>query len=185
MLQRTLALPEVTLREPALNRYVQASAQRLFPVEPASLTLDYRASSASTQLCITAARREVIAQWLEPLEQAGLQPDVFELNSLALAQVAIRLPLRPQQLLIHSLSDHWLWYLAGEMSASGACTETLSLAHLRETFPQMESALSTTPMAGFTSVHPFSLLHYLQLPLPDHEGDFTLALGLALRPEDT
>ncbi|ADU70984.1 type IV pilus biogenesis protein PilM [Pantoea sp. At-9b] len=184
VLQRTLALPDVTLREPALNRYVQASSQRLFPVEPASLALDYRASSASTQLCITAARREVIAQWLEPLQQAGLQPDVFELSSLALAQVAWRLPLRPQQLLIHPLSDHWLWYLAGETPTSGACCEPLSLAQVQATFPGMVSALSTTPMTGFTAVRPFSLLHYLQLPLPDHEGDFALALGLALRPED-
>ena len=184
-LQRSLPQPEVTLSETALNRYVQASAQRLFPVEPASLALDYRASSASTQLCITAARREAITQWLEPLQQVGLRPDVFELNSLALAQVAWRLPLRHQQLLIHPLSDHWLWYLAGATAASGASTAPLSLAHLQETFPEMASALSTTPMTGFTSVHPFSLLHYLQLPLPDNEGDYTLALGLALRPEDT
>lgn len=184
VLQRALPLPDTTLREPALNRYVQASAQRLFPVEPASLALDYRASSLS-HLCITAARREVIAQWLTPLQQAGLQPDVFELSSLALAQVAQRLRLNPQQLLIHPLSDHWLWYLAGSEVVSGSGTGPLSLTHLQETFPQAEAMLCTAPADGFTAIKPFSLLRYLQLPQPENEGVFALALGLALRPEDT
>lgn len=183
VLQRSLPLPETTLREPALNRYVQASAQRLFPVEPASLALDYRVSSLS-QLCITAARREVIAQWLTPLQQAGLKPDVFELSSLALAQVALHLRLSHQQLLIHPLSDHWLWYLAGSEIVSGSSTGPLTPAHLQQTFPEAETLLCTSPIDGFTALHPFSLLRYLQLPQPENDGVFALALGLALRPED-
>lgn len=188
VLQRTLPLPDITLREPALSRYVAASAQRLFPVEPASLSIDYRAPGKSAQLQVTAARREVIAQWLTPLKQAGLRPDVFELSSLALAQIAMRIPLRHNQLLVHPLSDHWLWTLAGETTTSGAGSEPLNLAQLRDTFPQMESVFCTsaTALAGEKVQHcrPFSLLHYLQPPLPAQEGEFAIALGLALRPED-
>ncbi len=189
VLQRTLPLPETSLREPALSRYVAASAQRLFPVEPASLSLDYRLPGKASQLCVTAARREVIAQWLAPLQQAGLRPDVFELSSLALTQIAMRMPLRHNQLLIHPLSDHWLWTLAGESTSSGAATEPLTFALLHETFPQMETVFCTStavlPEEQVQRCQPLTLLHYLQPPLPAQEGDFTVALGLALRPEDS
>ncbi|WP_343551583.1 pilus assembly protein PilM [Pantoea sp.] len=188
VLQRSLPLPDITLREPALSRYVAASAQRLFPVEPASLSIDFRAADNSSQLQVTAARREVIAQWLAPLKQAGLRPDVFELSSLALTQIAMRIPLRHNQLLIHPLSDHWLWTLAGETTTSGAGSEPLNLTQLRDTFPQMESVFCTsaTALTGerVQCCRPFSLLHYLQPPLPVQEGEFAIALGLALRPED-
>ena len=188
VLQRTLPLPETSLGEPALSRYVAASAQRLFPVEPASLSLDYRAPGDAAQLCVTAARREVIAQWLAPFKQAGLRPDVFELSSLALTQIAMRIPLRDRQLLIHPLSDHWLWVLAGEHITSGAAVEPLTLAQLRETFPQAQDVFCTSilalPDAAVQRCKPFALLHYVQPPLPVNEGAFALALGLALRPED-
>ncbi len=188
VLQRHLPLPETSLCEPALSRYVTASAQRLFPIDPASLALDYRSPGEAAQLCITAARREVIAQWLAPFKQAGLRPDVFELSSLALTQVAMRLPLRHRQLLIHPLSDHWLWTLAGEEAMSGAATEVLTLPQLRATFPQAEEVFCTSPLALPESevrrCKPFALLHYIQPPLPVNEGAFAIALGLALRPED-
>lgn len=188
VLQRTLPLPETSLSEPAMSRYVASSAQRLFPVEPASLSIDYRAAGKASQICITAARREVIAQWLSPLKQSGLRPDVFELSSLALTQIAMRMPLQRDQLLIHPLHDHWLWTLAGEQTTSGAGSEPLTLAQLRDTFPQAAAVFCTSSHIlsepGVTCCKPLSLLQYRQPPLPAHEGDFSIALGLALRPED-
>ncbi len=188
VLQRTLPLPETSLSEPAMSRYVASSAQRLFPVEPASLSIDYRAAGKASQICITAARREVIAQWLSPLKQSGLRPDVFELSSLALTQIAMRMPLQRDQLLIHPLRDHWLWTLAGEQTTSGAGSEPLTLAQLRDTFPQAAAVFCTSSQIlsepGVTCCNPLSLLQYRQPPLPAHEGHFSIALGLALRPED-
>ncbi len=188
VLQRTLPLPETSLREPALSRYVAASAPRLFPVEASTLSLDYRLAGAANQLQVTAARREVITQWLSPLLQAGLRPDVFELSSLALMQVAMRLPLQPQQLLVHPLGEHWLWTIAGEDATSGASSDALTLAHLYETFPQIKTVFCTSPHllpeAEVQRVKPLALLRYRQAPLPAQEGDFAIALGLALRPED-
>ena len=188
VLQRNLPLPETSLGEPALSRYVAASAQRLFPVEPASLSLDYRSPGGAAQLCVTAARREVISQWLAPFKQAGLRPGVFELSNLALTQIAMRIPLRDRQLLIHPLCDHWLWTLAGENTTSGASVEALTLAQLRESFPQAESVFCTSPHTlpepEVERCKPFALLHYLQPPLPVNDGAFAIALGLALRPED-
>lgn len=188
VLQRMLPVPQTALSESALNRYVTTSAQRLFPVEPASLSIDYRATGNGTQLCVTAARREVITQWRAPLEQAGLRPDVFELSSLALTQLALCMPPRRGLLLIHPLSDHWLWTLTDDQVASGAATTPLTLAQLRETFPQASAIFSTSAQLlsepGVMCCKPFSLLHYRQPPLPAHEGEFALALGLALRSED-
>ena len=188
VLQRTLPLPASSLSEPAMRRYVASSAQRLFPVEPASLSIDYRAAGDASQLCITAARREVIAQWLAPLQASGLRPDVFELSSLALTQIAMRMPRQQNRLLIHPLCDHWLWALTGEQTTSGAGTDPLTLAQLRETFPQASSIFCTAPQRlsdpGVMRCLPLSLLQYRQPPLPADEGEFSIALGLALRPED-
>ena len=188
VLQRTLPLPKSSLSEPALCHYVASAAPRLFPVEPASLSFDYRAAGDASQLCITAARREVIAQWLTPLQASGLRPDVFELSSLALTQIAVRMPRQRDSLLIHPLCDHWLWTLAGQQTTSGAGTEPLTLAQLRETFPQASAIFCTAPHrlaeAGVLRCQPLSLLQYRQPPLPAHEGEFAIALGLALRPED-
>lgn len=188
VLQRTLPMPQASLREPALSRYVAASAQRLFPVEPAALSLDYRPATDASQLYVTAARREAIAQWLEPLQQSGLRPDVFELSSLSLAQVAMRLPSHLNPVLIHPLNDHWLWVQAGDAMASGAAAEPLTLALLQARFPQAGAYYCTSaealPQPEVTLCQPFSLLHYLLPPQPEHDGDFAIALGLALRPED-
>ena len=188
VLQRTLPLPKSSLSEPALCHYVASAAPRLFPVEPASLSFDYRAAGDASQLCITAARREVIAQWLTPLQASGLRPDVFELSSLALTQIAVRMPRQRDSLLIHPLCDHWLWTLAGQQTTSGAGTEPLTLAQLRETFPQASAIFCTAPHrlaeAGVLRCQPLSLLQYRPPPLPAHEGEFAIALGLALRPED-
>lgn len=188
VLQRTLPLPDTSLSEPEISRYVASSLSRLFPVEPASLSLDYRAAGNAPQLCITAARREAIAQWLAPLQDAGLRPDVFELSSLALTQIAMRMPLQRDHLLVHPVSDHWLWTLASDQISSGAGSAPLTLPQLRETFPLASAIFCTAPQrlsgADVMDCKPLSLLQYRQPPLPVHEGEFSIALGLALRPED-
>jgi len=188
VLQRTLPLPQTTLREPALNRYVTASARRLFPVDAAALAFDYHSSAADNTLQVTAARRDSVAQWLTPLQQAGLQPDVFELSTLALTQIALRLPLPPQTLLIHPAGEHWFWVLNDSMMLSGAVAGELNQAELEQLFPQADQRLCTSSALLETlqakPCKPLSLLHYLQPPLPPSDGDFALALGLALRPED-
>lgn len=188
VLQRTLPLPAPALCEPALSRYVAASASRLFPVEAASLALDYRPADTPDKLSVTAARREAISQWLLPLQQAGLQPEVFELSSLALLQVALQMALRPASLLVHPLQTHWLWAMTGEATACGTSAEPLSVAHLHATFPQADTLYCTSPPplpeADVQLLQPFSLLRYQQPPLPAQPGAFAVALGLALRPED-
>jgi pilus assembly protein HofM len=188
VLQRTLPLPNQALREPALSRYITAAAQRLFPVEPASLSLDYRQAADPAALCVTAARSEAIAQWLAPLRHAGLRPDVFELSSLALAQLAMRIPLRAHDVLTHPHGEAWLWVCGGASPTSGISSDPLTIEQLRDTFPQAETLYCTQPPAAcirdMARCHPFSFLHYLQPPLPPEAGEFAVALGLALRPED-
>ncbi|WP_312241985.1 pilus assembly protein PilM [Pantoea sp.] len=191
-LQRPLTLPNQTLREPELSRYVHAAARRIFPIEPDALALDYRPFEVDEKrLCVTAARRTVIAQWLEPLRQAGLSPDVFELTSTALAIVAGAAGLPTGGVMVHRLSDGWLWHQqGGEETLGGSCDDIADFSTLRQRyFPQADSvwfsaADETAAPADTRLFSPLALLSHKQPPLPQHENAFTLALGLALRRED-
>lgn len=194
VLQRSLTLPEQNLREPELNRYVQAAAKRIFPVEPDALALDYRPlASDEKQLCVTAARRAAIVSWLETLQQAGLQPEVFELTPMALAVAAREGHLPPGSVLVHQLQDHWLWYIHGSDTAScgsGFCDEICAFPALQQRyFPDagpiwFSAACITPPPVGAYQFSPFSLLTHKQPPLPRSDQAFTLALGLAMRRDD-
>jgi len=190
VLQRPLALPAQRLQEPALGRYVTAAAQRLFPVEPDALALDYRASEADRQLYVTAARREAIAQWLAPLQQSALRPAVFELATHALAQTALAAGLAEDAALLLYQDAQWLWYsrasegLVGSAVADSAA-ETLPSRY----FPQARALYGCAPSSvalpdAFTPFSPLQLFAYRQPPLPQQEAAFCIAAGLALRPED-
>lgn len=191
VLQRPLALPAQRLQEPALGRYVTAAAQRLFPVEPEALTLDYRASAADSQLYVTAARQEVIAQWLTPLRQSALQPAVFELTTHALALVAQAAGLAENAALLICHDAQWLWYSrASETLVGSAGLETTAEALTQRCFPQADALYGCAPPPvalpdAFAPFTPFSLFTYQQPPLPPQEAAFCIAAGLALRPEDS
>ncbi|HAB73685.1 MAG: pilus assembly protein PilM [Pantoea sp.] len=191
VLQRPLALPSQRLQEPALGRYVTAAAQRLFPVEPEALALDYRASEAGRQLYVTAARQEVIAQWLTPLRQSALRPAVFELTTHALALAARAAGLKDDAALLIGHDAHWLWYSrASESVVGSASLETAPEEVRQRCFPQASTLYGCAPSPdllpdAFFSFSPFSLFAYRQPPLPQQEAAFCIAAGLALRPEDS
>lgn len=189
VLQRTLPLPDTSLREPALNRYVTAAARTLFPMETALLAFDYQCDAAENTLQVTAARRDVMAQWLQPLQQAGLEPDIFELSTQALMQVAQQLPLALHTLLIHPAGEHGFWVFNDGALRCGSVTGALNADTVTQLFPQVSDSLCTSSSAlailQAKLCLPLSLLRYQQPPLPAQQGDFTLALGLALRPGDS
>ena len=190
VLQRPLALPTQHLQEPALGRYVTAAAQRLFPVEPDALALDYRASEADRQLYVTAARRDVIAQWLAPLQQSALQPAVFELTTHALALTAQAAGLAEDAALLLYHDTQWLWYSrASENLVGTASLETAAEALPQRCFPQARTLYGCAPShiplpAIFSSFSPLRLFTFQQPPLPQQDAPFCIAAGLALRPED-
>ncbi|YCI28996.1 pilus assembly protein PilM [Erwinia sp. PK3-005] len=193
VMQRALPTPSLQLREPELGRYATAAAARLFPLAASELVLDYRAA-AQPQPCLylTAARQSVLQRWLSTLAQAGLMPDVIELTSGALALVGETLRLSEEAALIHQLSDHWLWYLPGEPeTASGwapgeltADSEPFRLLLSKARQLWFSANVSAGLPAGMQPLQPLSLLQFMQPPLPANSGMFTLALGLALRPEE-
>lgn len=186
VLQHRLPLPELPLKEPALSRFVQAAAQRLFPVDPRELALDYRLDPAHGQLCVTAARLDVVKQWRTPLEQAGLKPRVFELATHALKIVAEQAQLAAGSVVVLRQDARYLWS-DGINAASFA--EEDGLQTLREqAFPDVShlfycDADTLSPPTGTRPFSPFQPFRY-QPPLPDNPGAFVLAAGLALRKED-
>lgn len=194
VMQRALAAPSLQLREPELGRYAAAAAERLFPLSVNELALDYRvAAQPQSRLYLTAARQSVLQQWLSTLALAGLIPDVVELTCGALAQVGKAMQLSDEAALIHQLSDHWLWYLPGEReTASGWVPGLLSTdsEQLRQHLPDahdlwFSANISGELLTGMQPLQPLSLLQFMQPPLPANGGMFTLALGLALRPEES
>lgn len=193
VMQRSLPTPSLQLREPELGRYAIAAAERLFPLAAHELALDYHAAvQPQSRLYLTAARQSVVQQWLSTLAQAGLHPDVIEPTSGALARVGNVMQLSDEAALIHQLSDHWLWYLPGESeTASGwapgvLATDSEQLSLLPSTARELwfSANVSAELLTGMQPLQPLSLLQLIQPPLPANGGMFTLALGLALRPED-
>lgn len=187
VLQRQLPLPAQSLNEPALGHYVQAAARRLFPLEPTALALDYRPDAQSGQLCVTAARLEIIDQWAAPLLQAGLKPQVFELTTEALKRLARQAALQDGAVLVLQQDNRWLWSDARTAADSGeaATLETLQ----QQAFPDTRSVAWCTAEEGALPTDaipfsPFDLFRYKQPPLPENPGAFALAAGLALRDGD-
>lgn len=189
-LQRSLNLPEMQLREPALGHYVQAASKRLFPLDTAELTLDYRPQGDGSVLAVTAAHRQRVNQWLQPLSEVGLAPTVIDLTTSALACVAQQASLPANSVLVHQQEGGWLWYRC----ATGECgysNEGESLQQLQQrAFSEATSILlsngTSAPDAPSThAFSPFSVFRFLQPPLPEQPGLFTVAAGLALRSEET
>ncbi|MGK3142431.1 type IV pilus biogenesis protein PilM [Pantoea sp. C2G6] len=187
VLQRQLPLPAHALKEPALGHYVQAAARRLFPLEPDALALDYRHDAHSGQLCVTAARLEIIDQWAAPLLQAGLKPQVFELTSEALKRLAQQAALGSGAVLVLQQESGWIW---SDGHTAAGVTESITLAALQQqAFPQTTTLVwcaspQATRPADSRAFSPFDLLRFTQPPLPENPGDFALAAGLALRAGD-
>ncbi|MGL3999179.1 pilus assembly protein PilM [Pantoea eucalypti] len=187
VLQRQLPLPAQALNEPALGHYVQAAARRLFPLEPTALALDYRPDAKRDQLCVTAARLEIIDQWAAPLLQSGLKPQVFELTTNALKRLARQAALKSGAVLVLQQDNRWLWSDAHSAADIG---EVATLAALRQqAFPDASfvawcAAEPGVLPADATGFSPFDLFRYKQPPLPENPGAFALAAGLALRDGD-
>ncbi|MFV9670675.1 type IV pilus biogenesis protein PilM [Pantoea sp. KXB25] len=186
VLQRQLPLPAQPLKAQALEHYVQAAARRLFPLEPAALALDYRPAAQEGQLCVTAARLEIIEQWMTPLLQAGLTPQVFELTTDALKRLVRQAAWPPGAVLALHQDERWLW------SDAHTAVDTAGVATpeaLRQAFPDAPAvawcaAGEAVLPADATLFSPFDLFRYQQPPLPENPGAFVLAAGLALRGDE-
>lgn len=194
VLQRQLDLPRQSLREPERSSYVQAAARRFFPIDPKELALDYRESADYPgQLCVSAARRDMLEPWMDCLALAGLIPQVFELSAAALRSLSLALALDPQACLVHRLADHWLWFSPqNRQQPCGWCPReeagdfaALRLRHLPDAPLIYYSAAEAEGLPdGARDLLPLDALQLMQPPLPSCSGSFALAAGLALRPED-
>lgn len=193
VLQRYIDLPHQSLSEAERSSYVRAVAKKIFPVELDALTLDYRETQFTpAQLCITATRRDMLEPWLDCFCCCGLLPEVLELTTAALHVLYLSLSLEPTAALVHRLSDHWLWFSPQHTHrSSGWCSQTdirhydtLRKRHLKDSTIIYYSATTHDPLPD--TAQPLLPLSAISSPLPltAHQGMFTLAAGLALRPED-
>lgn len=194
VLQRQLELPRQSLCEPERSSYVQAAARRFFTIDPEALALDYRESADFPgQLCVSAARRDMLEPWLDCFAQAGLIPQVFELSAAALRSLSLALALDPRATLVHRLTDHWLWFSPqNKQQPCGWCLREEAVDYptlRRQHLPAAELIYYSAIEAGALpddahDLLPLDALQLMQPPLPPCSGSFALATGLALRPED-
>lgn len=194
VMQRQLSLPATRMRDSACGHYTRAAAKRFFPIEPEALVLDFRLSdSEGSQLTLTAARREALQSWLGCLQQAGLTPQVVDITPSALSVLAQALALGRDATLVHRLHDQWLWYSPRQAERPwGWCPqdEISDFFTLRQRYLPADSAIWYSAAQddvlpeGTTALSPFSAIPFRHPPLPACSGAFTLATGLAMRPDD-
>lgn len=194
VLQHRIDLPNPPLHEPMLNNYVRAVAKRFFPIELDMLMLDYRPLAESpNQLCITAARRDMLEPWLDCLSYVGLLPQVLELTMTALYVLSQALALEPQATLVHRLADYWLWFSPqNAQQPCGWCTydDAADFCALRRRYLSASttiyySAVEADPIPdGTYELLPLKALQQIQPSLPPFSSTFALAAGLALRSDD-
>lgn len=201
VLQQRIRAPDQRLREPARSGFIAASAAREFPLDSQSLTLDYRGSgSDDAALLLTAARRAELDGWQHCLASAGLYPQVIDIIPCALRRMAQAAGVPGSALLVHHLNDAWLWVspvnqafyygLLPDETLREPTSLAQSLAELCVQFEVQVCAIAcsgTNPLTLPVEVlcwSPLAALRYVQPPLPTSPAAFTLAGGLALRPDD-
>ncbi|WKA62141.1 type IV pilus biogenesis protein PilM [Pectobacterium aroidearum] len=202
ILQQHLTMPDRRLQEPGRSLYIETIAARKLPVSSESLAIDYREDPQEQgSLLVTAARRQEIDNWLTCLNSAGLRPDVFDVSTCALRMMAQLAGLESNRLLLHRLSDAWLWvsplnhaFHSGVIHLDELNSEAdiLSIVSTRyqhdiDNIAYYSGVSPDLPHQKADILQPWSPLtvfSHLQPPLPRFPPAFAIAGGLALRPED-
>ncbi len=193
-LHHQLTIPKslATLREPERDKYIIASAERLFPLNINELMLDYREDTNKSVVHLTVARKVALNSWLTCLDAAGFSPDILEQTPAALCSLALALNLSRDATLIHGLNDHWLWYAPSLPDVTGWCqrSEVADITMLINSYLPVTGQLYLSDVADnsinplVSPLLPFSAFRVQAPPLPVNQQGFALATGLALRPED-
>ncbi|MGM3173378.1 type IV pilus biogenesis protein PilM [Dickeya lacustris] len=201
LLQR-LAIPDPRLREPYRGGYIRSRMAQLLPVGVEDIALDYRPDpQAPESLLVIAARQTELNAWLHCLTQAGLRADSVDITPCALRCMAAFAGLAQDRLLIHRVSDHWLWVsplnepLAfGTLHSDEIADESTLLTAVNARYQQSEwrdaylSATREPPMQqGTSGLLDWSVLgaFHIHPPLPANPAAFAIAAGLAVRAEDS
>ncbi|WAT08484.1 type IV pilus biogenesis protein PilM [Rouxiella badensis] len=201
IIQVRLPLPDNRLKEPHRHTFISASAAKQLPLAMESLAIDYRVEPCDDQrLIVTAARREELAQWQHCLAQARLFPEVIELTPCALQSAASAAGVSRESLLLHRLSDGWLWASphglpfqfglfdddeVADPNSLGPTLAPLYLAHkLCDGDIYYTSVVDTAPPKGVQNWSPFAAFSQMSPPIPPNCGAFAIAAGLAVRPAD-
>ncbi|MER3384323.1 type IV pilus biogenesis protein PilM [Pectobacterium aroidearum] len=202
ILQQHLPMPDRRLQETGRSLYIETIAARKLPVSSESLAIDYREDPQEQgSLLVTAARRQEIDNWLTCLNSAGLRPDVLDVSTCALRMMAQLAGLESNRLLLHRLSDAWLWvsplnraFHSGVIHLDELNSEAdiLSIVSTRyqhdiDNIAYYSGVSPDLPHQKADILQPWSPLtvfSHLQPPLPRFPPAFAIAGGLALRPED-
>ncbi|WP_232001893.1 DNA utilization protein HofM [Shimwellia blattae] len=180
-LQQQVAMPDCTLPEPQLQRYIEqaAAAQLALPDDP--LAWDYMHPGTGPAR-VTGVRLRDIQRLVAILRSARLTASSISPDASALQSFLPRAQ-GGDQWLVHREPGHWLWAGGGQWGTE-ASTDPHWLAQWcqqRELNPAsvaFSSALAED--AARVTFSPWSGIPGLSAPLPPCAGVFTVATGLAL-----
>ncbi|OTA20606.1 hypothetical protein Xbed_01411 [Xenorhabdus beddingii] len=205
-LQRQITLPNHTaLQEPELGWFVHAKAEKQFPVS--DLALDYRVHGQQVYLCAT--RQKDLNLWLNLLADINLSPDAIDISPCALRYAAKHAGIPDDSWLVHRRMTDWLWVAPANHSVGYGLVASQPYPHLTQVISQLpmtpetegdaiyysdEEQLTsvnlTAAQAASVPIEPANLWQVLAAfrhyhpPLPEQINAFTIAAGLALRPDD-
>lgn len=204
VLQQSLPVAEQLVASSDLDWFVEASLNKLFPLPASELAFDYRCQDErrdNAMLLVTATRKSALASWLQALNEANLTPQVVDIAPSALRLSAQMAQIPRDCLLLHNLGSQWLLVSPlqdpcsytflddSDNHLNGLKNRALDAYHLLSQRSVNEIAFSGTATEfalteGYSAWSPFVALQQMQPPLPPEPSLFTIACGLALRPED-
>lgn len=202
VLQQRLVLPEQKLSDREIAWYVSAQAGKLFPVASDRLSIDWRVSAREPRcLYVTAAHLEEVNRWKEGLRQADLKPDAIDIVPCALRVLAQAAGVSESALLLHFTEQYVVWvsplrsvfnygfFLIGERNTQQCIEYASSQWQLHDEVDTPDViCCSSTQLTDFPEdtliLSPWAAFQQYQPPLPLVPSAFSVAAGLALRPDD-
>lgn len=203
VLQKSVTLPNIKLRQHEVDCYVTSAITKMFPLPANELCYDYTLMSHKQyqRLIITAARRSDIDSWQDCLYQARLHADIIEIVPNAIRYAAISANCLPNMLLAHKLKSHWLLIspLSTEYQYSLQPVQQQPISHLikqacKSLELKTEIDIKAILVSGqinneweptcYQAWSPFSAFASYAITPPTNYSMYVIACGLALREQD-
>ncbi|WP_167467297.1 pilus assembly protein [Buttiauxella warmboldiae] len=188
-LQRSVAAPDKRLSEPASEAYIASATARQLQMTPSQLCWDYLPSQEVTDPpLIVAARKTDVAALLKHLAAVRLFPATITPDASALPALIAPCRLEKYQYLAHCERCHWLWASTEPLARWGwfdaKAVPTLSdLCQQLNSEPEFVALSCVPPVSVPLNVFPLDIWRVfsrLQPPLPQHGGEFVVAVALAI-----
>ncbi|EKT60828.1 type IV pilus biogenesis protein PilM [Providencia sneebia] len=190
-LKQQITLPEhLPLQQPELDWYLQARAEKYFPLNAEERIIDYRI--INNQAYLNGARKTDILFWQDLFSKSGFTLKAIDVAPCALRYLARSAGLPDESWLVHYRQGEWLWVGPISQPTSYNQIQENAITSLSQLIPLLTEQLNQ-PIYYISdhhepdAEHSWNLLqafHSHTIKIPHQLGDFVIAAGLALRGKD-